>query len=134
MLARVEKHGVFQLRHVELAVVRRNGISRCAIEHQLMLSNQNDVAGLQRLIGDALVVHERAVGTLEVLENIVVAGPEDAGVMARHGGIVDDDRIVRQPPDRHHQTHRTFFQYSIFKLQDKLRHRALPRVAVSRNS
>ena len=90
-----------------------------------MFADQDDIAVPQRCAAHALFIHKRTVRAAEVLHGIGVAIADDAGVMARHRGVVDDDDVVGQSPDRRLRTQRTFFEYLIFKLQDEPRHDAL---------
>ena len=70
---------------------------------------------------DGLVVDEGAIRALQIFEHAVGAFTIDAGVTARHRGIVDDDVVVGRPADRNREgADGVFRDRSIVELQDQL--------------
>src|SRR5262249_33387811 len=57
------------------------------------------VAELELLALDRLIVDERAVGAVQVIDDVAALLLRDLGVLARDAGVVDDDMVQRGAPD-----------------------------------
>ena len=68
-------------------------------EAELVMTDGNDIAMLQRMLLDQLAVDVGAIGAVQILEKGIVQDVDDEGVVAADGRIVDPNVVIRQPPD-----------------------------------
>jgi hypothetical protein len=93
-----------------------------------VLPDDDLVAIAQMVLGDLLVIDERAIRAVQVLDKRVAADGEDVGVFSAHGEIIEHDIAAGLATE----LHVALFEFDmiddvIVKLDDQLCHVAYPK-------